>query len=217
MQFHLAKPVSSLPFSSSISIPSPGHKTSSLLRHLPSYIRSAITNTHDCGRNDLAVVERGLEFHTGDSFFRPESAVGRDLAVLSAALHKRSNQSLRVLEAMCGCGVRSLRYLRQADADFVWANDANEAYGPTISSNLSSVASVSEERGAERWVVTHSDAIRLLAERYLERDFFDLIDVDSFGSDTGFLRQAILAVKIGGLVYGTSTDGYSSGGHRPQQ
>nr|POE85826.1 trna (guanine(26)-n(2))-dimethyltransferase [Quercus suber] len=56
-----------------------------------------------------------------------------------------------------------------------------------------------------------------MAECYLQRDFFDLIDVDSFGSDSSFfLRNAMNALKLdGGLLYVTSTDGYSSGGHRP--
>ncbi|XP_058075302.1 tRNA (guanine(26)-N(2))-dimethyltransferase isoform X2 [Magnolia sinica] len=223
MQFPLSRPISSLSFSPPNPNTNPRNKTLSLLLSLPFQNHSTITD-HDDGsssnnnNNDhrgLLISERGLKFHTGDSFFRSESAVGRDLAVLSAALHKRSNQNLRVLDAMCGCGVRSLRYLRQAGADFVWANDANEDYRHTIVSNLSGEIRVSDG-GTRRWVVTHSDANRVLVERYLERDFFDLIDVDSFGSDSGFLRSAIAAVRIGGLVYGTSTDGYSSGGHRPQ-
>lgn len=71
--------------------------------------------------------------------------------------------------------------------------------------------------GERRWVVTHFDANRLMAEFYLQRDFFDLIDIDSFGSDSSFLRSAFNALKLGGLLYVTSTDGYSSGGHRPDQ
>ncbi|XP_008808314.1 tRNA (guanine(26)-N(2))-dimethyltransferase isoform X1 [Phoenix dactylifera] len=160
-------------------------------------------------------VERGVEFETGDSFFRRESAVGRDLGVLAAVLHRKSlGRGLRVLDAMCGCGVRSLRYLSQAGASFVWANDAFEGYRGLILSNLSGEARVSPG-GDRRWVVTHLVANKVLADRYLQRDFFDLVDIDSFGSDSSFMRLAIAAVKIGGLLYITSTDGYSSGGHRP--
>lgn len=153
--------------------------------------------------------ERGLQFDIGDSFFRHESATGRDFGVLSAALYKQSNGSLRVLDALCGCGIRSLRYLVEAKADFVLANDANENYRGIISGNLSRISE-------ERWVVMNSDANRVMTERYLEKDYFDLVDVDSFGSDSSFLRAAIGAVKLDGLLYITSTDGYSSGGHRPQ-
>ncbi|KAK1257121.1 hypothetical protein QJS04_geneDACA023671 [Acorus gramineus] len=64
----------------------------------------------------------------GDSFHR-ESSVGRDLSVLSAS-------PLHLLDAMCGCGVLSLRYLSHAGAAFVWGNDANEDHGDLIA-NLS--------------------------------------------------------------------------------
>ncbi|KAH0865155.1 hypothetical protein HID58_082366 [Brassica napus] len=160
-----------------------------------------------------AQIERGLEFDPGETFFRHESARGRDLGVLSASLYKRSSGSLRVLDAMCGCGIRSLRYLVEADADFVAANDANDENRRVITENLSKIErGVGDER---RWVVTHMLANKAMIERYMVGDFFDLIDIDSFGSDSAFLRDAFNALKLGGLLYLTSTDGYSSGGHRP--
>ncbi|XP_021904260.1 tRNA (guanine(26)-N(2))-dimethyltransferase isoform X3 [Carica papaya] len=157
--------------------------------------------------------ERAIEFHTGNTFYRHESATGRDLGVLSASLYRKANGSLRVLDAMCGCGIRSLRYLLQADADFVMANDANDEYRRVILDNLKRVERYSGNE--RRWVVTHTNADRLLSQCYLQGDFFDLIDIDSFGSDSDFLRSAFNALKFGGLLYLTSTDGYSSGGHRP--
>ncbi|KAK6786592.1 hypothetical protein RDI58_015117 [Solanum bulbocastanum] len=159
--------------------------------------------------------ERGHQFDVGNTFFRSESATARDLGVLSAALYRNTTGRLRVLDAMCGCGIRSLRYLAEADADFVVANDANENTREIILGNLSRVASGSGE--GKRWEVNHLPATRLLAECYLRKDYFDLIDVDSFGSGSSYLRVALDAVKLGGLLYITSTDGLSSGGHRPQQ
>jgi hypothetical protein len=53
---------------------------------------------------------------------------------------------------------------------------------------------------------------RLLASVYLQEDYFDLVDVDSFGSDSSHLPAAINALKFGGLLYLTSTDGMSAGG-----
>ncbi|KAL6291191.1 hypothetical protein ACE6H2_008701 [Prunus campanulata] len=159
--------------------------------------------------------ERGLKFDIGETFFRHESATGRDLGVLAAALYKRSKGKLRVLDALCGCGIRSLRYLIEAEADFVLANDANDDNRKVITENLSQVESSSGDD--PRWAVTLSDANRIMTECYLKRDFFDLIDIDSFGSDSSFLRSAINALKLDGLLYVTSTDGFSSGGRRPQQ
>ncbi|XP_038719897.1 tRNA (guanine(26)-N(2))-dimethyltransferase isoform X2 [Tripterygium wilfordii] len=174
--------------------------------------RKAVVKTNHCKAE--YTTERGLQFETGESFFRHESATGRDLGVLAAALYKREKGQLRVLDAMCGCGVRSLRYLVEAEADFVVANDANDNYRRVILQNLRLVES--GEGDERRWVVTHSDANRILTEHYLHNDFLDFIDVDSFGSDSMYLRSAICALRWDGLLYITSTDGFSSGGHRPE-
>lgn len=160
-------------------------------------------------------IERGLEFETGESFFRRESAAGRDLGVLAASLYRKSKGKLRVLDGLCGCGIRSLRYLVEAEADFVLANDANDENRGVICRNLAQVPrGFGDER---RWTVTNFEANRVMTECYLQRDFFDLVDVDSFGSDSSFLRSAMNALRLGGLLYVTSTDGFSSGGHRPYQ
>lgn len=63
--------------------------------------------------------------------------------------------------------------------------------------------------------MTHNDANRVLLESYINREYFDLVDIDSFGSDSSFIRSAIMAVREEGLLYLTNTDGFSSGGHRP--
>lgn len=164
--------------------------------------------------------ERGVSFDPGSAFYRSDSAAGRDLAVLAATLHRcrgRPDPSAPYLclDAMCGCGVRALRYLAQAGADFVWANDASEALRPVILANLSRFerSSPAAEAGRRRWVVSHNDATRLLAERYLRREYFDVIDVDSFGGDAAYVRAALLALKIGGLLYLTSTDWRSARGY----
>lgn len=80
--------------------------------------------------------ERGVQFLVGDSFYRKESAVGRDLGVLAAAVYKKKKGHLTVLDALCGCGVRAARYLTQAKADYVAANDACDTLKPVIVHNL---------------------------------------------------------------------------------
>ena len=63
-------------------------------------------------------------------------------------------------------------------------------------------------------MVTNDDANRVTMECCLRRYYFSF-DIDSFGSDSRFLRSAFEAPRFGGLVYVTSTDTYISGGHRP--
>lgn len=65
--------------------------------------------------------------------------------------------------------------------------------------------------------VSHMDANRLLTGCYLRESFWDLIDIDSFGSDTMPLPAAIDAVRYGGLLYLTSTDGFTSAGKKPER
>uniref|UniRef100_A0ACD5YE61 Uncharacterized protein n=1 Tax=Avena sativa TaxID=4498 RepID=A0ACD5YE61_AVESA len=160
--------------------------------------------------------ERGVSFDPGSAFYRSDSALGRDLAVLAATLHRQSrpdpSSPFLCLDAMCGSGVRALRYLAQAGADFVWANDASDALRPVVVANLSRLH-LSHGDGQRRWVVSHLDATRLLAERYLRREYFDVIDVDSFGSEAEYIRAAFLSLKIGGLAYLTSTDWRSARGY----
>ena len=53
---------------------------------------------------------------------------------------------------------------------------------------------------------------RLLCATYLNEEYFDLVDVDSFGGETMHLPAAIDSVKYGGMLYLTSTDGFSGAG-----
>ncbi|GJM88280.1 hypothetical protein PR202_ga04321 [Eleusine coracana subsp. coracana] len=142
--------------------------------------------------------ERGVSFDPGSAFYRSDSAAGRDLAVLAATLNRRGRADPAA----------------PPGADFVWANDASEALHPVILANLSRFEErAAAEPGRRRWVVSHNDATRLLAERYLRREYFDVIDVDSFGGDSAYVRAALLALKIGGLFYLTSTDWRSARGY----
>eukprot|EP00877_Chromochloris_zofingiensis_P010695 jgi/Chrzof1/587/Cz01g21110.t1 len=222
------------------------------------------------------IQERGVQITPGDAFYRGESAQGRDLAVLAAAVYKRQHGVLRVLDVMSGSGVRGARYLQQADADMVWCNDYNPDNHSVLMYNLltaltaqGAAAGCSQAACAEghhvdiaphvqRWSAaahrwrpggirtdvlewsdtqvgnhdqsrtTHApagkrcrvsqlEANRLLSACYLNEDYYDLVDVDSFGSDTMHLPAAIDAVKFGGLLYLTSTDGFSSSGKRPER
>eukprot|EP00879_Flechtneria_rotunda_P018630 GHRR01019551.1.p1 GENE.GHRR01019551.1~~GHRR01019551.1.p1 ORF type:complete len:434 (+),score=148.18 GHRR01019551.1:652-1953(+) len=274
------------------------------------------------------VEERGLQFTPGVAFYRAESAQGRDLAVLAAAVYKRQTGRLRVLDVMAGSGMRGARYLTQADADIVWCNDYDRRNSLALVYNLvSSLQQYSASCGsrssshsndvvshADSWLaaaqevqyegirgivlqwdsgsisqqeqpeeeylagqqlhrylqqqdmqylqqnqqrkqpwqqwqqdqldlvqqhqqlvrqqvqqqqaqygqgqccrMSHVDASRLLASVYLQEDYWDLVDVDSFGSDASCLPAALHAVKYGGLLYLTSTDGFCSAGKRPQR
>jgi tRNA (guanine26-N2/guanine27-N2)-dimethyltransferase len=153
--------------------------------------------------------EGQAKFQVGRAFYRKASQVTRDLGVLAAMLYKSDTESLRVIDAMTGCGVRTLRYWLEGDADWIWANDSNPEMQPILEDNLRDAIA------SQRCQVTYTDANRLFFDCYNRRDYYDLVDVDGFGSAASYLSTALRATKIGGLLYLTSTDGRTATGHSP--
>ncbi len=148
-------------------------------------------------------------FYIDNAFYRPQSQVGRDLAVLAAAVYKMNRGQLRVLDVMTGCGVRPLRYQLEADADWVWANEGNPELQELLAKNLS------VGMRSRSYRITHQDANQIFFSCHQQRDFYDLVDVDCFGGAAPYLSTALWATKIGGLLYLTSTDTRTTGGHNP--
>lgn len=149
-------------------------------------------------------------FQVGHAFYRKESQVARDLAILAAAIYKIDHGYLRVLDAMSGCGVRSLRYWKESQADWVWVNEGNPELGELLQQNLEKAIAF----GCCQ--LTHLDANRVFFDCYNRSDYYDFVDVDCFGSPVPYLSTSLWATKIGGLLYLTSTDGRTATGHSVQ-
>ena len=148
-----------------------------------------------------------MRLHPGSGFFRPESRPSRDLGVLLARQLADAGP-LRVLDAMAGCGIRALRYGLEAGAAAVWANDADPERLPVLAANLAPLAA-----GTCALRITNRTAQQLLATCLLQRERFELVDLDAFGAPTALLPLALEAVAIGGVLFLASTDGRSPTGH----
>lgn len=146
-------------------------------------------------------------FHTGTTFFNAQAHHARDLGVLAAAVYRAARGQLRVIDAMAGCGVRSLRYTLESQADWVWVNDSNPQLQALLERNLS------EALGRDRYQLTDWDANRVFFDCYLHQTFYDLVDVDCFGTTAPYLSTCLWAVTVGGLAYLTCTDSRSLTGH----
>lgn len=146
-------------------------------------------------------IEGKAKFNIGSAFYNPNAETVRDLAVLAAAVYRRNHGRLRVLDAMAGCGVRSLRYVLESEADFVWANDSNSDIQTALQENLSNALNGKQYRISDR------DAIRVFFDCYNHQDYYDLVDVDGFGSPVPYIHASLSACAINGLIYLTSTDG----------
>ena len=153
--------------------------------------------------------EGQAKFQTEDAFYNPQSKLVRDLGILSAIVYKQDQGELRVLDALAGSGVRSLRYLLESKADYVWVNEGNPSHSLTLQQNLAlAIAN-------QQCHITHQDANRAFFQCYEQRDYYDLVDVDCFGSAVPYLSSMLWATKISGLMYLTSTDGRTLTGHLP--
>ncbi|WP_228016166.1 tRNA (guanine-N1)-methyltransferase [Leptolyngbya ectocarpi] len=153
-------------------------------------------------------IEEGkARFAIANAFYRSSSQIGRDLAVLAAAIYRQHHGQLRVIDAMTGCGVRPLRYHLESGADWIWANEGNPELRALLQENLR------QGMAPESYGITHQDANQLFFRCAQQQDYYDLIDIDNFGSPTPFINSALWAIKFGGLLYLTSTDGRTTGGH----
>jgi tRNA (guanine26-N2/guanine27-N2)-dimethyltransferase len=161
--------------------------------------------------SELAWMTEGkAQFQIGNAFYNPQAQVVRDLGVLAAAVYRHDRGQLRVLETMAACGVRSLRYALESEADFVWANDSNPDIQSILHGNLA------QHLDAARFQVSDRDALRVLFDAYNRQDYYDFVDVDCFGSPASFLGASLGACAIDGFIYLTSTDGRTGTGRAPQ-
>jgi tRNA (guanine26-N2/guanine27-N2)-dimethyltransferase len=82
--------------------------------------------------------------------------------------------------------------------------------GPVLAQNLAQL----DER---RYRLTHTNANHVFYQCALNQDYYDLIDLDAFGSPAAQVGASLQACRFGGLIYLTSTDGRSVSGHFPEQ
>ncbi len=160
--------------------------------------------------NESLICEEKAYFTVGNTFYRPHSKITRDLGVLAAKVYKQTQGKLRVLDVMTGCGVRSIRYYLESDADYIWANDSNPENQAIIEYNLGFI--LQDNKGE----ITYKNANNIFFKCYNNKDYYDFVDVDAFGSSNPYLSTVLWATKIGGLIYLTCTDGRTGTGHLPE-
>ena len=154
--------------------------------------------------------EEKARFQLGEAFYNPRSKFVRDLGVLAAAVYKQDCGCLKVLDTLAASGVRSLRYYLESKADYLWINEGNYQLKNILQRNVVSIIA------SEQFKITYQDAHRVFFQCYQERDYYDLVDVDCFGSAIPYLNTMLWATKINGLMYITCTDGRTLTGHSPE-
>lgn len=108
---------------------------------------------------------------------------------------------LRVLEALAASGLRSVRFAREVPGlGAIVASDCSPRAAALMARNvaLNGVGELVTPRLA--------DARMLMYQSKAEREPFDVIDLDPYGSPAPFLDAAVQAVSEGGLLCVTCTD-----------
>ncbi|NXF00043.1 TRM1 dimethyltransferase, partial [Menura novaehollandiae] len=108
---------------------------------------------------------------------------------------------LRVLEALAASGLRSIRFAREVPGlGAIVASDCSPRAAALMARNVA--------RNGVGGLVTPrlADARMLMYQSKAEREPFDVIDLDPYGSPAPFLDAAVQAVSEGGLLCVTCTD-----------
>ncbi len=161
-----------------------------------------------------------LELDAG--FFRPDSILARDFSVLFAAMQfndTKQEKVFRWLDLMAGCGIRALRWGLDAVLPIseqkrglknleIWINDADLDRSNLIQRNLQPLS----KKGI-KLTFKNDFAEVLLARAYIDKCFFNLIDLDCFGSPNSLLQPVLRVLAFDGILMLSSTDGRSTTGH----
>ncbi len=128
-------------------------------------------------------------------FYNPRMKVNRDISVSVARVEEKGGP---FIDLMAASGVRPLRWILEAEAQEVFANDINPlaAYMMRKSASLNNV----------RMRVSCEEARYLARKLRREGILFNYVDLDPFGSPVPFLKESLALTKAGGVLAVTSTD-----------
>ncbi len=138
-------------------------------------------------------------------FYNPGMAYSRDIsiAVFNAFRSELRRDPPRILDGLCGAGVRGLRLALESPPVHVHLNDAS-----TSSANLTKVNAL--ENGISA-VVTSRPFYRCFADPP-----YDYVDIDPYGTPTPYVVPALKCIARRGLLGVSATDTATLVGNYPE-
>ncbi|WUR04111.1 tRNA (guanine(26)-N(2))-dimethyltransferase [Vairimorpha necatrix] len=176
-----------------------------------------IENEYDLISEGLAKIKK-----QNNTFYNPAQKTNRDISILVIEEYFKNKKKLddnkkniKILDAMSATGLRGLRYLKEIPNSQIFFNDINDNAIETINNNLQfngippneinffdkNFQNIREE--AKNTNIIKSDCNVLMCTL---QNYFDVIDIDPFGSCSEFMENAFRAIKHNGLICFTSTD-----------
>ncbi|NPA47529.1 MAG: tRNA (guanine(10)-N(2))-dimethyltransferase [Thermococci archaeon] len=154
-------------------------------------------------------VPRAPRIYDAPVFFNPIMRLNRDVSILCARILRPKT----VLDAFSATGIRGIRYALEADAEEVWMNDiSRDAFELMLKNSRLNFPRALQVGVGGRVVLIHGGSILVLSKEDANRlmsdkfRYFDLVDLDPFGSPVEYLDAALRSVKRKGVVAVTATD-----------
>jgi tRNA (guanine26-N2/guanine27-N2)-dimethyltransferase len=144
------------------------------------------------GRAEIFVPEESLT-KASETFYNPAMEHQRNVTVACVRLAGAKN----ALDPLAATGVRGIRLLKEAKAGSVVFNDINPSAIKLIRKNLA----LNKIREGS-YEISRKDANQL----FLEKNRFDYVDIDPFGSPIKYLRSVAYSLRKGSLLGVTATD-----------
>lgn len=120
-------------------------------------------------------------------FYNPEMKLNRDIAVEIVKKLKPD----KILDANAATGIRSIRFYNEANAKSITACEIDSESFLLLKKNLNE---------------NKINAINADANEVMDKNNFDYIDIDPYGSPVPFLKSAVKSINNNGIIALTATD-----------
>lgn len=114
----------------------------------------------------------------------------------------KEHEGIRVFEALAATGLRSVRYMKEIPSiTKLVGNDIDKAATDLMTKNFEF-----NDCPEGKYEVQTMDAVDLMYQYRKEKTFFDVVDLDPYGTAIPFLEGAISSLAHNGLLCVTFTD-----------
>mmetsp|Transcript_19822 Transcript_19822/g.14254 ORF Transcript_19822/g.14254 Transcript_19822/m.14254 type:complete len:213 (-) Transcript_19822:1025-1663(-) len=149
----------------------------------------------------------------GAVFYNPVQEFNRDISILSIREFEKilkeertakgkPHEGVSVLEALAATGLRSVRYMKEIDnITNLCANDFDPAATELMQKNFDH-----NDLDKSKYEIHTKDANYLMQTMKSENKYFDVIDLDPYGTAIPFLESTLSNMTNGGLLCVTFTD-----------
>jgi len=156
------------------------------------------------GRTELLVPKDSLRLDyppKEPAFFNPRGVESRDLSVIAyQTFCQIQSRPLTFSDILCGIGARGIRVAKETEIYKIYLNDINP--------NAIEIAKYNAENNgvSGKCLLSNDDANHFLTANRKEGNYFDIVDVDPFGTPAPYLEDAVKTAKKDGMVSLTATD-----------